>query len=642
MLNPFKLIALAVLPLCSIAATELDSDPITRDADNEHTQKADNRLVISASRDPFLSQAPESVAAINLAVKDVANQPVSVLSLVEQAPGVSANGQGGLFQTWSIRGVAKHRIKTLVEGVPIITERRAGISASFIDPTMIESVDIISGPVSTFYGSGALGGAMNLYLPRESSSAIKAGLQSQGDGQYLSALWADEYTQFGASYRDIGQSKAANGQLLNDAYRLSNVYARHRWQQEHIEYQLLWLAAAANDIGKSNLRYPDDRITIYPEENHQLVKFNVKSDEGWLAYFYYHPNDLIAETERVGSRMTTSFNESEDFGGSWQSQFWQQDNGQAQWGIDWLSRRDVSAREVDRDFASNTSSESIIMANAELDDVAVFLSGYWSLEAVNLHLGARYNRQSQQATGSDSITDTAYSGFAGFEIPLNDEWQLTLNLASGFRFPTLSERFFTGTTPRGEVVSVADLDTERSLNLDTALRFQTGIHDWSLRYFKMQVQNYIERITLNNGNRSYINLDEGHIWGNETLYRTQWDAHTLSASYTQYHGKDKQGVSLADIPARKLAINYLWQSGQWSWQLGWARQLAKHRVGDGELQRPSYQLVSSKVRYQFNEQWQLTVFVNNALDELYIPSSDDLDTYAAGRNIGLAVQWQAY
>lgn len=641
MLNRLVIFFLAIFSVFAVAAENEQSANNDYNKNKPQKQSKENRLVISASRDPFLSQAPESVAAVNLSVKDVANQPVSVLSLVEQAPGVSANGQGGLFQTWSIRGVAKHRIKTLVEGVPIITERRAGISASFIDPTMVESVDIISGPVSTFYGSGALGGAMNLYLPKESSSTVKAGWQTQGAGQYLSIVLADEQTQFGVASRDVGQSKAANGQRLNDAYRLTNVYARHQWRRDELEYQLMWMGAAADDIGKSNQRYPEERITIYPEENHQLIKFKVQGDSGWLASIYYHPNELITETERVGSRINSTYNESDDFGGSWQTLFWQHGSGQAQWGIDWLARRNVSARELETNFSSNATTETIIMADAELDDMALFMSGYWSLEFLNVHLGARYNRQQQSATGSSTISDDAYSGFLGLELPLSDHWQLTTNLATGFRFPTLSERFFTGTTPRGEVVSVAELDTERSMNLDLGLRYKSGGHDWSMRLFKMQVQKYIERITLSDGSRTYVNLDEGHIWGHETLYQTQWEQHQVTASFTQYHGKDSFGNNLADIPARKVALNYLWQQGDWSWQLGWTRQLAKSRVGDGELARPSYHLLSTKVRYQLSGEWQISAFINNALDELYIPSSDDLDTFAPGHNVGLAFQWQA-
>ena len=47
------------------------------------------------------------------------------------------------------------------------------------------------------------------------------------------------------------------------------------------------------------------------------------------------------------------------------------------------------------------------------------------------------------------------------------------------------------------------------------------------------------------------------------------------------------------------------------------------------------------LEYRIDDFWSLTVNLNNALDELYIPSNDDLDTSATGRNLGLAVHWHA-
>ena len=77
---------------------------------------------------------------------------VSIADLVAEAPGVSQNGQGGLFQTYSVRGVSRQRILTLVEGMRIVGERRAGVSASFLDPLLLGSVEVVRGPSSTYWG----------------------------------------------------------------------------------------------------------------------------------------------------------------------------------------------------------------------------------------------------------------------------------------------------------------------------------------------------------------------------------------------------------------------------------------------------------------------------------------------------------
>ena len=50
----------------------------------------------------------------------------SVSALVEQQPGIAFAGQGGLFQTVSIRGVSRHRAGNYYLDIPLTTERRAG------------------------------------------------------------------------------------------------------------------------------------------------------------------------------------------------------------------------------------------------------------------------------------------------------------------------------------------------------------------------------------------------------------------------------------------------------------------------------------------------------------------------------------
>ena len=55
--------------------------------------------------------------------------PSALTDLVTAVPGVSENGQAGLFQVFSIRGVSRQRVRSLVSGMRITSERRAGASA---------------------------------------------------------------------------------------------------------------------------------------------------------------------------------------------------------------------------------------------------------------------------------------------------------------------------------------------------------------------------------------------------------------------------------------------------------------------------------------------------------------------------------
>jgi iron complex outermembrane receptor protein len=73
----------------------------------------------------------------------------TVGDIITQSTGVTLNGQGGLFQSYNIRGFSRARIKTEVDGIPIITDRRAGNAISFIPTELISNVTRQKGPQST-------------------------------------------------------------------------------------------------------------------------------------------------------------------------------------------------------------------------------------------------------------------------------------------------------------------------------------------------------------------------------------------------------------------------------------------------------------------------------------------------------------
>lgn len=84
-------------------------------------QQVFEEIAVSANRGEE-NFSPVSVAADVLKPED-AVAPASQLSeLVATVPGVSENGQGGLFQTFSIRGVSRLRVLTLVSGMRVVGE----------------------------------------------------------------------------------------------------------------------------------------------------------------------------------------------------------------------------------------------------------------------------------------------------------------------------------------------------------------------------------------------------------------------------------------------------------------------------------------------------------------------------------------
>lgn len=66
----------------------------------------------------------------------------------------------------ALRGLARGRTLFLIDGGRVTAERRVGASATFLDPSVIEGIDIARGPGSVAYGSDALGGVISVRTRR--------------------------------------------------------------------------------------------------------------------------------------------------------------------------------------------------------------------------------------------------------------------------------------------------------------------------------------------------------------------------------------------------------------------------------------------------------------------------------------------
>ncbi|PWK43590.1 TonB-dependent receptor domain-containing protein [Pleionea mediterranea] len=633
-------IILSVTLVTSINLSASSPASLSKQQNGSHaSESVEDKITITLIEDPLLSKAPETVSAENINLNDIIEQPDSILDFIENAQGVSANGQGGLFQTWSIRGVAKHRVRTLVEGIPLVTERRAGISASFIEPTMLSSIDIVRGPVSTFFGTGALGGAANMYMADPVGTRISSGFQTQGNARYFSLLHQEGSSALGISHRKAANSEAANGQKLNDRFELKNFYWKQQWDAESTHYEFIWLEAQTDNIGKSNLRYPSERVTTYPKDDHRLIRLSANQESGASWALYWHPSDLISENVRVGERINTSINQSDDFGANFRQPLWFSEHSQTTLGLDWFARRSVNATEREQQINDENSQWFSIMKSGELDDIGIFLSSRFQYSDTNWHIGTRYNWHQESVGHSKSITDEASSVFIGLDTTLSSNWILTSNLSSGFRFPTLSERFYTGTTARGEVVSVTELETERSTNFDLGVKWSYKSSQLQLQMFHMKVNNYIERVKLQDGRNSYLNRDQGNISGLEIRYQQRKKEHFWKVDYNRYIGKDENGRWLSDIPADELTVTYRYQIEQWDLGFNWRYRREKSDVGIGESATDDANIIALRLQYMLDQQWTFSGYIDNALNKLYVASNDDLDTWAKGRTVGFSVHW---
>lgn len=164
----------------------------------------EDQITVSASASP--SSLADAPASINIITNEEINRaPVSSLKeIISESPGVSGGySLRGPLSNISIRGLPSRYTLILIDG------RRVGSSTDLyyfesmspqmeIDSLPIDSIDhieVIRGPMSTLYGSDAMGGVINILTKKRNSKAWNTRLKTN----YVkpSKSYRGETTQFG-------------------------------------------------------------------------------------------------------------------------------------------------------------------------------------------------------------------------------------------------------------------------------------------------------------------------------------------------------------------------------------------------------------------------------------------------------------
>lgn len=113
------------------------------------------------ARDPTAS-------ATVISADDFAGEAKRVAELVSTAPGVAVDDYGGLGQlaTASIRGSTANGVLVLLDGIPLQTAFGGGVDLSSIPRGWIDRIEVVRGVEGAHYGTGSLGGVLNVVTAR--------------------------------------------------------------------------------------------------------------------------------------------------------------------------------------------------------------------------------------------------------------------------------------------------------------------------------------------------------------------------------------------------------------------------------------------------------------------------------------------
>lgn len=584
------------------------------------------------------TDVPDTLTTDVIAWREAPSAPVDVQDLLLRLPGVGATGQNGAFETFSIRGSGGNGILVLLGGMPITAQRRAGVPISFVEPALLGALSVTRGPSTVHFGPGALGGAISIEPQWFDGSELTGGYATAGSESLLVAGHGSGALSIGLARRRAGDSEAADGTPLNTSYLRDS--ASLQWQRGFGDLQLeaLLLPSRTTDIGKSNSRFPA-RDSTYPEDRHTVASLHLRHASGFDLRLSGHDQSLLTYNQRPGAADTWAYIESRDYGLTAQHS-WQRDALAFNAGIEYLGRRSVNGFDARQTLANRTFS----LRDAREDTWSAFGIADWTVStALKLEAGARTSRVRQAQRGARSNdSDRAFN--LGAVWSLDARQQLSLNLASGYRFATLEERFFSGVTAQGEILGNPSLGSEHSLGLD--LGYGLRVNDWRLQahLWRTDVDDLIQLFQVASGVNGYTNVGEARLHGFELSLG--WQAtHDLSLQASTAVVRSRDALSrqpLYGAPPLTFTLDARYALGPGTLGLMYQHRARMRRPGFEEVERASVDLVDLDYSFAIGDRWQLQLYARNALDRNYVATADELSALAPERSLGLNLRWSLY
>jgi len=562
---------------------------------------------------------------------------ITTADIISSLPGVTLNGQGGTLQAYSVRGFSRARIQTRLSGVPLSTERRAGNSASFLDPFLIGSVRVIKGPSSTLYGSGAIGGIVSLKEKQFDAPEIIVSTYSEGQQSMLGAGWGTHELSLGLAVRSQQRSRNATDEDLNDNFeRGSAVLAWSRELRPELQFNLVLLGANGDDMGKSSADYPHKRITDYPEEEHWLSSWSLSGKDKWTFGFYTHDQQLDTRVESPGTKLNTTSSSSIDYGANWIYQ-WDILDGTLRAGVDWDRRRNVRTSEVAADGQGSRIFEFDNL-RGDQDLRAGYLDAHWDLNRFRAHTGVRWTSIKQQGTAGWE-SDNHWTGVAALHYSVSGALGLFAEISSGFRFPELTERFFNGTTGRGTIIGEPALNAESALSREAGAEWNSGNLHMYASIYSVDVDDYIERYEITDDILSYRNFLDGHIDGMEISASYGHERWLVNVNGHWVQGEDEADDYLADTSPSRVALVLIYTARWGDIRLNYRHRFSSGRVHSNELPVERFNRLSVSLSIPLPNNFGLKLWGDNLLDDDYRLTADDLSPRSTRRGIGISVDW---
>lgn len=560
-------------------------------------------------------------------------------------PGIRSTFYGPAASRPIIRGLGGDRVQVMTDG--LATLDASGLSedhAVAIDPALADQVEIIRGPATLVYGSGAAGGLVNVVtnrlhdrVPEAPEGLVEArgdtalgeravaGRLDAGVGRvalHFDGVWreTEDYDIPGfAQSRRLRAEELAEGEAPSDA-------------RDTVENS--WSRTAAGGVGATYVgedwnvglaysRY-DTRYGIpgghghehgaeepggepVEEEEEGDVSIDLKQDRLDLAANI----DLQAfggSTLRLRGA-ANDYEHAELEPGGEVGTLYQVDGRELRASLD-HGRRDglygtVGIQWQEVDLAAD--GEEAFIPDSRTRTFGVFLFEKRDFAAGSVEFGLRWDRQEVDGAGLAGYDEDSLNASLGGLWQLGERVALVGQVVRSERHPSSTELYADGphAATRQFEVGDAGLKTERGVTADLGLRLESAGASGEIRAFSSRYDGYIFLSPTGaeeDGLPVYRFLQrEARFWGLEAEASLPLGADsgfTLGLSGDYVRGELDAGGNLPRIPPLRLGAKLAWERGALGASVDVERYFEQDEVTDNELATDGFTLLDAELRFR--------------------------------------------
>ncbi len=531
----FGLLLFFIVSICSVSKGQ---------SDHGNTNNLQAITITARGYETPLSKTPGSIAVIDRHMLRNDFQ-ASISDFAFHFPGVNSMSDAAWGSEFSVRGLDRESVIMMIDGCRVNTSTALGARFGMVAVRDIDRVEILKGPSSSLYGSGSLGGVVNVLTRRpefsrqpRSSKEIFAGAGSNPGGIEGYANWEfsdkSHYIFLSQGYRDYGSYEDGSGEKVENSqyadaqssikagYKLDPVYRI----EANLQYFQGWEIGIP---GSGTAPLPQRADVTYPSADRLLASLVFSAEPSGqrikastLNAYYQHikrrvridgfPDKSPVEEVNPGADHDT-------FGVRWFNRMVYAGHTVAG-GVD-VWRRTYEGSRTKR-LRSGALKKDKPLPDAVYDSAGLFAEDNVSVgRRLSLNFGARVDwigvdNESTEQIEEDIEKDTSWNGHLGAAFSMTDNLSMKALAARSYRAASLDERFQFLELGGGVVkLGNPELDPEVSTFVESGLEWSGSDAFFSLTVFGNYLDDLISERMDSPGVIKNANVNEARIAGAE-------------------------------------------------------------------------------------------------------------------------------